>query len=243
MPKISPHQKIALVTGANRGIGLEICKQLAQQRILVILTSRTSAGKKVAQQLQKSGLPIVFHQLDVASEAQRKRIHRWVVKQYARLDILVNNAGVFLDHPQPGTFDTSVFHTTPPILRKTMETNVYAPFRLCQLFIPLMKKNNYGRIVNISSRMGQLSTMSGKDAAYRISKTALNAVTRIFAAETKGSNILINSVHPGWVRTAMGGSKAPLTPEQGAVTPVWLATLSDHGPSGKFFFEKKEMEW
>ena len=194
---------------------------------------------------KKKDFDIFYQQLDVTNEASRLRCKQFVEKKFGRLDILVNNAGVFLDSDDDDTLpgETSAFCTSLNILRKTMEVNTFGPFRLCQLFIPLMKNNKYGRIVNVSSRQGGLATMGGGDAAYRISKTALNAVTRIFAAETKGENILVNSVHPGWVKTKMGGSRAPLTPEQGAETIVWAATLPQGGQTGKFFFEKKEIEW
>ena len=235
--------QIALVTGANRGIGLEVCRQLAQQGIEVILTSRTVQGKKAAAQLQKDGLHVRYHRLDVTTEKSRKQMYEWVVQKYGRLDILVNNAGIFLDNKDSEIFGTSAFQSSLNILRRTLETNVYGPFRLCQLFIPQMRKNAFGRVVNVSSRMGQLSTMEKGDAAYRISKTALNAVTRIFAEETVGDNILVNSVHPGWVRTKMGGLSAPLTVEQGARGIVWAALLPNGGPTGKFFQDGKEMEW
>ena len=244
--KLLNDKKIALVTGGNRGIGLEICKQLAKKGILVILTCRkVSEGKTAVAQLKKQGINIYYQQLDVANQTSRLRCKQFVEKKFGRLDILVNNAGVFLDSDDDDTLpgETSAFCTSLDILRKTLEVNTCAPFRLCQLFIPLMKKHNYGRIINVSSRAGQLATMKGGDAAYRISKTALNAVTKIFAAETNENNILVNSVHPGWVKTEMGGSRAPLTPEQGAETIVWAATLPDGGPTGKFFFEKKEIEW
>ncbi len=235
------HSKTSLVTGGNRGIGFAICKKLKELGHTVILTSRKAKeGKAAAEKLSA-----YFCQLDVTKESSRLRCKKFVEKKFGRLDVLINNAGVFLDNKDAAVFYTSAFLTTPDILRKTLEVNTFAPFRLCQIFIPLMLKNNYGRIVNVSSRMGQLSTMEKEvgDAAYRISKTALNAVTRIFAAETKGNNILVNSVHPGWVRTKMGGSKAPLTPEQGAETIVWAAMLPDNGSTGKFFSEKKEIEW
>lgn len=231
--------KICLVTGANRGIGFAVCKKLKELGHIVILTARDR--KKGGDAAKKLG--VHFCQLDVANEASRLRCKRFVEKKFGRLDVLVNNAGVFLDNKDPEVYETSAFQTTLDILRKSIEVNTLASFRLCQLFIPLMRKNKYGRIVNVSSRYGQLSTMKGGDAAYRISKTALNAVTRIFAAETKGENILINSVHPGWVRTRMGGSKAPLTPGQGAETIVWAATLPNSGPTGKFFSEKNEIGW
>jgi NAD(P)-dependent dehydrogenase (short-subunit alcohol dehydrogenase family) len=124
-----------------------------------------------------------------------------------------------------------------------METNVYGVLRVTQALIPLMKKQNYGRIVNVSSGMGQLHDMGGGSTGYRISKTALNALTRIFASELQGTNILVNSVCPGWVKTDMGGENASRTPEEGVDTIVWLATLADGGATGGFFRDRKSIDW
>jgi NAD(P)-dependent dehydrogenase (short-subunit alcohol dehydrogenase family) len=231
--------KIALITGGNRGIGFAVCKSLKDQGHTVILTSRNiKEGKAAAKQLG-----VEFCQLDITKEPSRIQCKKFIEKKFNRLDILINNAGVYFDNPDPNVYEAPAFETTISNLKKTLEVNTIAPFRLCQLFIPLMQKYNYGRIVNVSSIYGQLSSMQEGDPAYRISKTALNAVTKIFAAETKGNNILINSVHPGWVKTRMGGSNADLTPEQGADTIIWAATLPDNGPSGKFFYQRKEIEW
>ncbi len=231
--------KIALITGGNRGIGFAVCKLLKDLGHTVILTSRNSKDGKTAA--QKIG--VHFCQLDVTKEKSRIACKKFIEKKFGRLDILINNAGVYLDNPDPNVYEAPAFETSISNLKKTLEVNTIAPFRLCQLFIPLMQKHNYGRIVNISSRYGQLATMRAGDAAYRISKTALNAITKIFAAETKSQNILINSIHPGWVKTTLGGSNAQLTPEQGADTIIWAATLPDNAPTGRFFFERKEIEW
>ncbi len=128
-------------------------------------------------------------------------------------------------------------------MRQTMETNVYGPYLLCQALVPLMKKNNYGRIVNISSGLGQLNDMGGGYPAYRMSKTAINVITRILAAELAGTNILVNSMCPGWVKTRMGGEGATRSVEEGADTAVWLSTLPDGGPTGKIFRDRKEVPW
>ena len=231
-------EKIALVTGANRGIGLEICKQLARHNITVILSSRDSAkGETAKQGIEKEGLKVVYHPLDVTDENSIKQIETFIHEQYGRLDILVNNAGIF-----PGSME-SALSSSVDTLRQAMETNLYGPFRLCQTFIPLMQKNNYGRIVNLSSGMGQLSDMNGCCPGYRTSKTALNALTRMLADEIKGSNILINSMCPGWVLTDMGGPNATRKVEEGADTAIWLATLADDGPSGGFFRDRQLISW
>jgi NAD(P)-dependent dehydrogenase (short-subunit alcohol dehydrogenase family) len=232
-------QKIALVTGANRGIGLEACRQLAQQGITVILTSRNSAkGEQAQQQLVKENLPVVFHPLDVTQQESVDQIAQFVQQTYGHLDILVNNAGIFPDH-----LNQSALTSTVAMLREAMETNLYGPFRLCQAFIPLMLKNNYGRIVNLSSGMGQLSEMNGCCAAYRTSKTALNALTRLLADELKGTPVLINSLCPGWVRTDMGGANATREVKEGADTIIYLATLPDGGHSGGFFRDRQLIPW
>jgi NAD(P)-dependent dehydrogenase (short-subunit alcohol dehydrogenase family) len=230
--------KIALVTGANRGIGLEIGKQLARHNITVILSSRDSAkGEKAKQSLEKEGLKVVYHPLDVTDENSIKQIETFIHEQYGRLDILVNNAGIFPDSME------SALNNSVDTLRQAMETNLYGPFRLCQTFIPLMQKNDYGRIVNLSSGMGQLSDMNGCCPGYRTSKTALNALTRMLADEFKGTNILINSMCPGWVRTDMGGPNATRNVKEGADTAIWLATLPNDGPSGGFFRDRQPIPW
>lgn len=230
--------KIALVTGANRGIGLEASRQLAKIGITVILSSRDSSkGEQALIQLKQEELPVVFHQLDVTDENSIKQMEAFIREHYGRLDILVNNAGIFPD-PMKNALDSTV-----DMLRTAMETNMYGPFRLCQTFIPIMKKNNYGRIVNMSSGMGQLSDMNGCCPAYRTSKTALNALTRLFADELQGTNILINSMCPGWVRTDMGGPNAERSIEEGTNTIIWLATLPNGGPSGSFFRERQPIPW
>lgn len=227
--------KIALVTGANKGIGKEVARQLAQKGMHVILTARDA--KKGQSAVKELALPnIVFHQLDVTDEKSMQTLYKFIEKTYGRLDVLISNAGVLLD------FSKSSLNVPINTLRETLETNVYGPLRLAQLFIPLMNKNTYGRIVNISSEYGQLSSMEGDYCpAYKISKAALNAVTRVLAYHKDTTNLLINSVCPGWVRTDMGGANAELPVEKGAETIVWLATLPDNGPSGKFFQDKKEI--
>ena len=158
--------------------------------------------------------------------------------------MLVNNAGIFPDAPSAGDHSLpSVFDVPLDAIRSAMDTNVYGPLLLCQALVPLMKKNGYGRIVNLSSGMGQLTYMNGRCPAYRISKTSINALTRIVSEELKDENILVNSMCPGWVKTDMGGSGATREIPEGADTAVWLATLSDGSPSGKFFRDRKEFEW
>jgi NAD(P)-dependent dehydrogenase (short-subunit alcohol dehydrogenase family) len=232
--------RVAIVTGANRGIGLEICRQLAKRGgVHVILTARDEKkGKAAAQALRDEGLDVEFHRLDVTSERSARALADFLGKTCGRCDILVNNAGILAD-PHGTRFLDSRVET----YRETLETNVLGPLVVAQALLPLMKKHRYGRIVNVSSGMGQLTDMGTGSPAYRISKTALNALTRILSAEFSGGGILVNSMCPGWVRTAMGGPGAPRSVEQGADTAVWLATLPDGGPSGGLFQDRKPVPW
>ncbi len=236
---------VAVVTGANRGLGLETARQLAQRDIRVIITSRhVGKGEVAMEKLLAEGLDILFQPLDVTSESSVAELGAFIHSRCGRLDILVNNAGVFLDiHGTEETGGASVFNASLETLTLTLKTNLYGPLLLTQELMPLMKQQHYGRVVNLSSGMGQLSEMEGKSPAYRISKTALNALTRILAAETQGYNILVNSVCPGWVRTDMGGPNAERTVEQGASGIVWAATLPDDGPSGGFFRDGQPIAW
>jgi NAD(P)-dependent dehydrogenase (short-subunit alcohol dehydrogenase family) len=230
--------KVAVVTGANRGIGFEICRQLARLGIHTILTSRDQAkGQAARQEMADAGLDIGYRQLEVTDAKSVPDLAAHIQQEYGRLDILVNNAGIAIDK------GTSVLHTDLDTLRQTMETNLYGPLRLCQALVPLMRRQKVGRIVNISSSMGQLSSMGSEAPSYRMSKAALNALTRILAAYLEDTGILVNSMCPGWVRTDMGGRSASRSVEEGADTAVWLATLPDDGPTGGFFRDRKPIPW
>jgi NAD(P)-dependent dehydrogenase (short-subunit alcohol dehydrogenase family) len=232
-------QKVAVVTGANRGMGFEVSRQLAKIGMQVILTSRDpEKGQKAAEQLRTEGLEVVYCPLDVTNPESIASLSQFIHEELGRLDVLINNAGLLIDAP-----DTSVFDAKVDTLRRTMETNVYGPLQLIQALVPLMKKHHYGRIVNVSSGMGQLTDMGGGYPAYRTSKASLNALTRIFADELQGTKILVNSMCPGWVKTDMGGPGATRTPEQGVDTMVWLATLADGGPTGAFFRDREPIAW
>jgi len=232
--------RIAVVTGANRGIGFEIARQLARQRgIRVVLTARDEAkAREAAGRLKREGLEVDIHPLDVTRDHGIRAIAEWVEKRYGRCDILVNNAGVMLDPRGSRVLDSKA-----QTYLDTLETNLLGPLRMIQAMVPLMKKNRYGRIVNLSSGQGQLSDMGVGTPAYRVSKTALNALTRTLAADLEGSGVLVNAMCPGWVKTDMGGPGAPRTVEQGADTAVWLATLPDGGPAGGFFRDRKPIPW
>ena len=239
MTEVAP-QRVAVVTGANRGIGFEICRQLARLRgIRVVLTARDAAkGQAAAKKLHGEGLEVESRAHDVASEASIRSFGGWVTDGHKRCDILVNNAGVMLDPRGSRVLDSRL-----ETWRETLDTNLIGPLLLIQTLAPIMKKNRYGRIVNMSSGQGQLSEMGIGTPAYRVSKTALNALTRTLAGELRDNGVLVNAMCPGWVKTDMGGAGAPRTVEQGADTAVWLATLPDDGPSGGFFRDRKPIPW
>jgi NAD(P)-dependent dehydrogenase (short-subunit alcohol dehydrogenase family) len=231
--------RIALVSGGNRGIGYEICCGLAKQGLTVVLTARDAArGKAAAKALHEDGLAVDFQRLDVTSCRSIRSCVSAVAERHGRIDVLVNNAGVLLDQRGSRFLDTAL-----ETYRETLEANLFGPLQLAQAVVPLMKAHRYGRIVNLSSGLGQLSEMGSGTPAYRISKTALNALTRILAAEYKENNILVNSMCPGWTRTGMGGEGAPRTPREAADTALWLATLADDGPTGGLFRDRKAIDW
>ena len=225
---------------------LEVCRQLAQLGCHVILGARDiKKGQDAAQMLRSEGLEVEAFKLDVTSEPDMNEITNHIRRTVGHIDILVNNAGVLLDPPRhpPDAEGASVFNAKLDVIRGSLESNTFGALRLSQKLIPLMIKNGYGRVVNVSSGMGQLSDMNGGWPGYRISKVALNAITRIFADELQGTNVLINSVCPGWVRTYMGGQDADLSPAEAADTIVWLATLPNDGPSGGFFRKRIAIPW
>jgi NAD(P)-dependent dehydrogenase (short-subunit alcohol dehydrogenase family) len=233
-------KRVAVVTGGNRGIGFEICRQLGRRGgVHVVLTARNEKeGKAAAQRLRDDGLNVESHALDVTSERSIHTFAGWLQGACKRCDVLVNNAGILADPRGSRVLDSKV-----ETWRETLATNLLGPLLLVQALAPLMKKNGYGRIVNVSSGQGQLSDMGVGTPAYRVSKTALNSLTRTLAAELKGSGILVNSMCPGWVKTDMGGADAPRTVQQGADTAVWLATLPDDGPTGGYFRDRKPIPW
>jgi NAD(P)-dependent dehydrogenase (short-subunit alcohol dehydrogenase family) len=243
MRDIMKHQ-VALVTGSNRGIGFEIAKQLSMKKIQVILTSRDSAnGEAAARKIAGDGAKkVVAMKLDVSNQVSVDNLSDEVEKTFGRLDILVNNAAILIDKDNV----VASYADLETTVKTTLETNLIGAWRMCKAFIPLMKKNGFGRIVNISSGAGEfkyMATSGGYWPAYSVSMASLNALTVMLASELRGTNILVNAVCPGWVRTDMGGSNAPRSVEEGAATPVWLATLPDGGPTGHNFFDKKQINW
>jgi NAD(P)-dependent dehydrogenase (short-subunit alcohol dehydrogenase family) len=233
----------AIVTGANRGVGQGIVKQLATLGYRTILTSRderkgqqtlaeikTELGTRLAGEL-------VYHQLDVTDTESVQRLYAFVVAEYGTAEVLVNNAAVLLD--QFGR----ILQTPLETFHATLETNLYGPLLLCQTFLPLMLKRNYGRVVNVSSGAGQICEMVNDMTAYRLSKIALNGLTLMLADSVKDTNVLVNAGCPGWVRTEMGSPEAPRSIEEGAKSIVWLATLPEGGPHGGFFRDGQPIPW
>jgi NAD(P)-dependent dehydrogenase (short-subunit alcohol dehydrogenase family) len=228
--------RVAIVTGGNRGIGYEVCKELSKSGCRVVLTSRNEPdGKKAIVSLDD--YDITYHKLDVADSKGISYLRDWILRTYGRLDILINNAGVYLDE------GVSVFDVDQKIIQETLAVNFYGAFQMCKAFVPIMKQNGYGRIVNISSGYGAMNEMAGFQAAYRISKASLNALTLIMADELMDTNIKINAVCPGWVSTTMGGKMAPTSPHMAAMDIVHFALIDAKGPTGSFFRYKKQIQW
>ncbi|HZR03451.1 MAG TPA: SDR family oxidoreductase [Burkholderiales bacterium] len=231
--------RVAVVSGANRGIGFEIARQLGRLGLHVVLGARhASSGKQAEDSLRAEGLSAEWALLDVTDTDGVARLARDIQAQHRRCDVLVNNAGVLLD-PRGSSILTADLDT----FARTLETNFYGPLRLCQALVPLMRANRYGRVVNVSSGLGQLHEMRDGTPAYRVSKTALNALTRMLASATHSHGILVNAMCPGWVRTDLGGPDATRSVEQGADTAVWLATLPDDGPTGGLFRDRTPIPW
>lgn len=225
---------IAVVTGGNRGIGLEICTQLTQKGVKVVIAARDAAEGEAAARTAGAD----FHALDVSVPASIEAFAAWMQERHGRLDILVNNAGVLTDRAE-----RIIDGMDAAVLERTLLVNLFGPMRVTQALLPLLRKSPGARIVNMSSILAQLSGMGAGTPAYRISKTALNALTRVLAAELEGTGVKVNTMSPGWVRTRMGGEGATRTVEEGADTAVWLALLPDDGPTGGFFQDRKQVAW
>ncbi len=239
------HQhRVILVSGANKGIGFELCRQFAQKGLSVILTARDSdRGNAAVNRLKKESLTTIFCPLDVSDDSSVDQCFQFVKEKFGRLDYLVNNAGVLFDsmsNPQ-NHGSASILKTNLDVIRKSIEINTFGAIRMAQHFAPLMLNNKFGRIINISSGMAQLSEMNGGWPGYRISKVALNAVTRMLADELSSTPITVVSVCPGWVKTDMGGPQAEI-PVQEAAEHI-VRTMLEFNNTGEFVRFNKQIDW
>lgn len=233
-------QKVALITGANKGLGLEIARQLGQQGVAVVLGARQGKAEDPVAELRAQGLDAHAVELDVTNAADIAALPGFLQDTFGRLDILVNNAGVQLD---------TGFETSADSLRQTYEANVIGPYAITQALLPLLRQAPAGRIVNQSSILGSLATIgSGQGGSwatpgYTSSKAALNMLTVVFAQHLADSPIKVNAAHPGWVKTDLGGAGAPLDVKEGARTAVRLALLPADGPTGGYFHDEEQLPW
>jgi NAD(P)-dependent dehydrogenase (short-subunit alcohol dehydrogenase family) len=248
---MSTSTKIAFITGGNRGLGFETARELGQKGIKVVIGSRDQKrGEEAVQKLGKLGVEAQSIQFEVTNTADHAKAVAYFERNFGRLDILVNNAGVMLDTKLP-TDVASTLTLPEKTLRDTFEANFFAPVLLTQALIPLLKKSEAGRIVNLSSILGSLTLHADpkspiyamKHFAYDASKTALNALTVNLAYELRNTKIKVNSAHPGWVKTDMGGPDATMELSDGSKTSAELATLSETGPTGGFFHLGQALPW
>jgi NAD(P)-dependent dehydrogenase (short-subunit alcohol dehydrogenase family) len=241
--------KVALISGANKGLGLETGRQLGKLGYTVLLGSRDALkGEVAARQLRDDGVDARVVKLDVVKHNDIDAAAAMIESEFGKLDVLVNNAGVM---NEKGWTKNTTSETTMENLRATFETNLFAVFAVTKAMLPLLKKSEAGRIVNVSSILGSVSlqatkglpTYSTKLFAYNASKAALNVLTISLAHELRGTKIKVNSAHPGWVKTDLGGSAAPMNVVEGAKTEVELATIGEDGPTGGFFHMGEEIAW
>jgi NAD(P)-dependent dehydrogenase (short-subunit alcohol dehydrogenase family) len=237
---------IALITGANKGIGFETAKQLGQKGYTVLVGARdASKGNEAVNLLKTEGIDAEFVHVDMDDSSTFSHAVEKITTQYGHLDALVNNAGIFIDA------GSNAKNVEIELVRKTFDVNLFAQIELTQKFIPLLEKSPAGRIVNLSSILGSLTLNADPNSpfgewrslAYNSSKAALNAFTTILAYHLKDTKIKVNSAHPGWVKTDLGGSEAPMELEDGAKTSVWLATLPEDGPTGGYFHMQDKLPW
>ncbi|MGM0756563.1 MAG: SDR family NAD(P)-dependent oxidoreductase [Bacillota bacterium] len=241
--------KVAVVTGGNRGIGKEVCRQLAQDGMIVILTARQlESAQLAASEMNEQVVPF---QLDVTNAETIERLSAFIKESYGRVDVLINNAGVFHDNRRDDTFP-SFLDLSVSTLQESMDVNLYGAVRMTKAVFPYMKEARYGRIVNVSSGMGRLSAIHASDDVrrdgksgpyYRMSKAALHVLTKVTALEGAPYSILANAVCPGWVQTDMGSSEAVKTVQEGASGIVWAAKLPRDGPTGELLRDGNRLQW
>ncbi|MCP1727753.1 NAD(P)-dependent dehydrogenase (short-subunit alcohol dehydrogenase family) [Natronospira proteinivora] len=235
--------KIAVVTGANRGLGLASCRALSDAGYHVILCARDSEpGVQAVETLQQEKRSVELRVVDVNRAEQVKDLGRYIRENYGRVDVLINNAGINIESRQAGgERSANPLIVSPMTVMETLNTNTLGALRMIQALALMMPEG--GRIVNVSSGMGQLSEMDGGWLGYRLSKTALNSLTRVFAKELEERSILVNSVCPGWVRTDLGGEQASRSIEEGIDTIIWLATDPEVTESGAFWRDRAKIDW
>ncbi|HXI85034.1 MAG TPA: SDR family oxidoreductase [Verrucomicrobiae bacterium] len=230
-------KRIALVTGANKGIGYEIARQLGEKGYHVLVGARKAeAGKQAVASLQKGRASAEFVEIDVSDRASIQQAAKAVAAQFDHLDALINNAAIMEDKG-------NITEVPDELLLRTLKTNTLGPLHMTQAFLPLLTKSSGATVVNVSSGLGQLTDMADMHPAYSISKTSLNAVTRQFAAALRDKGVTVNSVCPGWVKTDMGGANAPRTVQQGADTVTWLATEAPRDLTGQFLRDRNVIPW
>ena len=236
-------KKVAIITGANRGMGFEVSRQLGRLGYKVIMGCRDPhAGELAAKTLGDEGLEVEAFRLDVTRSEDIALLAAHIRRRVGRVDVLINNAGIYLDGgSSSGDTRISAFDARLENVRATLESNLLGPFALSREVIGEMRRANHGRVVNLTSAMGQLSDMGGGAPGYRFAAVGINAMTKLFAEELRGTDVLVNSVDPGWVQTH--SPEATRTVEQGVVTTLWLATLPEGGPSGQFFRDKQPIAW
>ena len=242
-------EKVAFISGANRGIGFETAKKLAEQGIKVILGSRDlNKGEMAQKELAALGAEVDLVQYDAKDMDAPQRVYQYISEKYHKLDILINNAGVLLTG---NLFVTNSSTVSDDDVKETFQVNLFSVISLTQALLPLIKKSNAGRIVNVSTILSSLTLHSAKDSpiqpakefAYNASKTALNAYTVHLASELKDTKIKVNSGHPGWVKTELGGPNAPMEVKDSYETSLYLATLDKDGPSGGLFHKEETLPW
>jgi NAD(P)-dependent dehydrogenase (short-subunit alcohol dehydrogenase family) len=230
--------RTALITGANRGIGLETARELSRRGFHVILAARDERkGQEASDSIRQQGLQASFVILDVSSSESIQSAARQLSAITERLDVLINNAAIYPDHGR------SILSLTRDQFDKTFQTNTFGPLEVVQAFLPFLKKSDTSRIINVSSGYGQLDGLSPFEPSYCLSKLALNGLTIMLADALRKENISVNSICPGWVRTDMGGPTAPRSVDEGADTAVWLADEASHQLTGKFFRDRQEIPW
>lgn len=229
--------KLAIVTGANRGMGRAVSEKLASLNIHVVMVGKNKAQlDNEVKILRDKNLSVEPYALDLQNESATNQFIKYISEKHGYLDILINNAGIYIQEDNHLSLDED-------IMKKTFEINTHAPYRLMKGLLPLMFKHGYGRIVNVSSGLGSFEGCSLSCPAYCVSKVSLNMLTKLFSKDTEGTNVKINSICPGWVRTDMGGPNAPRTIEQGISGMLWAATLDENGPNGGFFRDAKAIDW